>query len=249
MNDNANATSSMLRPASSQQEHQQEKQLLQAILTRLSITSWDLLIVGDGSGSGWASSCGWASVLVDRNNLVGRAMHGRRFFYGAMNQGSVNLAESMPYLHALQWYDANFGKNLLRTRGTLNVHILTDSQTIAHWGTRAMQPGTEVPRKGLAVWAAMREFRRVGYHCHMHWAARMTTDMNWVADAIAGLSRTQMKEALDITIDPSIAIRAAQALDQVVFCDPDTGEPVNPYLINPDGAAAHANPPSENRPT
>lgn len=185
---------------------------------------------------------------MDRNNLVGRAMHGRRFFYGAMNQGSVNLAESMPYLHALQWYDANFGKELLNARGTLNVHILTDSQTIAQWGARAMQLGSEIPRKGIAVWAALREFRRVGYHCHMHWAPRMTTEMNWFADAIAGLSRVQMQAALTISIEPTIAVQAARALDQVVFCDPETGEPINPYTINPDGVQQHDHASGESRP-
>lgn len=209
--------------------------LLQTVLDRLQIRLWDLLLVGDGSGSGWANHCGWGGVLVDRNNLVGRNFHGRRFFYGAMNQGSVNLAESMPYLHSLQWYDANFGKELLRSRGTLNVHILTDSQTIAQWGTRAMTPGTDVPRKGLVVWAAMRELRRVGYRCQMHWAPRLTTEMNWCADLIAGLCRVQMQAALAVNLDDTIANRAAQAFDQLVFRDSETGEPLTPYQFNPDG--------------
>lgn len=218
-------------------EAAQEQELLGAIIHRLGIRQWDLLLVGDGSGSGWAQSCGWASVLIDRNNLLGRVA-ARRFFYGAMNQGSVNIAEAMPYLQALQWYDVHFGKEMLKTRGLLQVHVLTDSQTIAHWGTQAMTNEVALPRKCLVIWAAMRELRRLGYHITMHWAPRMTTQLNWASDLVAGLSRTHIKDALGITIDPTIAIRAAQALDHVVFKNPSVGAD-GVYNLNPDGDSLH----------
>lgn len=208
-----------------------ERQTLQAVLERIGNPSWDLLIVGDGSGSGWHHACGWAATLVCNRT------QGRRFFYGGMDNGSVNFAESMPYIHALTWYDKHYGKELLQNLGHLNVHILTDSQVIAQWGTQAMQPDnvSELPRKQLILFAGLREFRRLGYHCRFHWAPRMTSEFNWAADVIAGLARAEVMKAADpsYVIGNDHATRAANAIGNLVFHDPLTGQPLNPYNVNP----------------
>lgn len=203
-------------------------ELLQAILDRIGNPQWDLLIVGDGSGSGWDRACGWAGILLDNQT------RGRKLVYGAMNVGSVNSAESMPYLQALSWFDATQGKERLRTRGMLNVHVLTDSQVIANWGNRAMSPDGNLPRSNIAYWAAMREFRRLGYHCHFHWARRSTTQLNWVADLLAGMARRELQRAFAVMDVPSdIAARALQAIQTVRFADPTTGEDIDIHHLNP----------------
>lgn len=171
--------------------------------------------------------------MIDRNNLIGQGLHGRKFFYGAVSQGSVNFAESMPYLHALQWFDATFG-DMLKTRGSINVHILTDSQCIAKWCEQAMDPAAPPPRKGLMVWAALREFRRLGYMCHAHWAQRLSTDFNWAADLIAGLSRRGVEQALSIIDGSTIAEKAARSLGEIQFTNPNTGAELCPYQLHPD---------------
>lgn len=153
-----------------------------------------------------------------------------------MDCGSVNFAESMPYVQALTWYDNNYGKEILNGLGFLNVHILTDSQVIAHWGTTAMSSsGEPPPRKQLMLWAGMRELRRVGYHCTFHWAPRLTTEFNWAADLMAGISRREVMNALDPAYvagaDP--ATRAANAIGNLVFYDPATGQRLDPYKLNP----------------
>lgn len=203
--------------------------LEQAVLAKIGNPKWDLLIVGDGSGSGWNHACGWAATLIDNVH------NARRFFYGAMDCGSVNLAESMPYLQALGWYDAHYGKALLKQLGFIRVHVLTDSQTIATWGNRAAGPEGEVPRKQLPFWAGIKELRRVGYQCEFHWAPRMTTELNWVADLIAGLSRQEIMTAKfpgQVSGDDP-ATRAANALGNLVFYDPETDQPLSPYNHNP----------------
>jgi hypothetical protein len=43
---------------------------------------WDVLIIGDGSGTGWSEPCGWASVLHERYSNM------RQLFTGAMNHGT-----------------------------------------------------------------------------------------------------------------------------------------------------------------
>jgi hypothetical protein len=151
-----------------------------------------------------------------------------------MDCGSVNIAESMPYVQALTWYDQHHGKMLLKELGMLNVHILTDSQVVAQWGTRAMQSHSELPRKQLGLFAAMREYRRLGYQCQFHWAPRMTTELNWAADLMAGLARREVINALDPSYvagsDP--AVRAANAIGNLVFYDPDSGNQLDPYTVN-----------------
>lgn len=183
-------------------------ELLSALLARLNIANWDVLLVGDGSGSGWTTPCGWASILVDR------VYHGRQLFYGAMNLGSVNLGESMPYLHALSWYDAQVGKTLLRQTGQIRVHIVTDSATVANWGTKAMQLGEPLPRKHIGLWATMREYRQLGYTMTFHWAPRMTTGFNWAADLVAGLARVAIR---DMPLDADLIPRAIAGIRQADF--------------------------------
>jgi len=189
---------------------------------------WDVLLVGDGSGSGWAHACGWAATLICRRHQA------RRFFYGGMDCGSVNFAESMPYIQAITWYDAHHGKALLKQLGMLRVHILTDSQVIAGWGTKAMQGHSELPRKHIGLFSAMREYRRLGYHCNFHWAPRMTTELNWAADLMAGLTRREVINAGDqsYVVGKDPAIRAANAIGNLTFFDPDTEQPLDPYAHN-----------------
>lgn len=209
-----------------------ERELLSQVMQRLGNPKWDLFIVGDGSGSGWDNACGWAATLIDKNFQV------RRFFYGGMDCGSVNFAESMPYIQSLTWYDTHHGKHALESIGYLNVVILTDSQVIAQWGNKAMSiDGEALPRKQLALWAGVRELRRVGYHCQFHWAPRMTTELNWAADLMAGLTRREVMNAAepDYVAGANHAARAANAVANLVFHDPETGERLNPYLINPAG--------------
>lgn len=211
----------------SHQSGQPDAELLQAVLDRTGITTWDILVVGDGSGSTWDRACGWASVLVDRES------RGRRAFYGAMNLGSVNFAESMPYLQALNWYDANVGKARLKQQDHINVHIITDSQVVAQWGVSA-QNQPHPPRKHLPVWAGMRAYYELGYRCTWHWAPRMTTQFNWLADCIAGLSRRGL-EAYDQEAH-DLRQRAITALAQTRFVIPGTDVPLDPYMWNEDAS-------------
>jgi len=186
-----------------------------------------VLIVGDGSGSKWDDPCGWAGALIDKTS------RGRRWHYGGMNAGSVNFAESMPYAQALCWYDLHVGKALLKQQGVLRVHIVTDSQTIANWGTRAADRNQPLSRTNGMIWAGMRYLASLGYAIKYHWARRMTSELNWAADIIAGLCRQEVMQAVTGTSADDISARAASAIANVRFEDP-TGEPISPYELNRD---------------
>jgi len=206
-----------------------DQQTLQAVLDRVGNPNWDVLIIGDGSGSGWDTSCGWCGLLIDKQT------RGRRYAYGGMNAGSVNFAESMPYIQLLSWYDANGGKARLKEQGTLNIHILTDSQVVAHWGNRAMASAVDLPRKHIMLWAGLRELRRLGYMCTFHWSPRMTTQANWACDLIAGLTRREVISANEPgSVAGNASQRAATVIANMRLYDPATGQELNPHFINRD---------------
>jgi len=94
------------------------------------------VLVGDCSGNSWEKACG----------RVFWQTRGRSTYYGAIDKGSINLAETMPYLSLLSWYDKHYGKTRLDSSTVLRIHIITNSQVVAIWDTSAMQPSAPIPR-------------------------------------------------------------------------------------------------------
>ena len=162
-----------------------------------------------------------------------RQTRGRRVCYGAVNQGSISFAETIPYLHLLSWFDQHYGKDRLQSLGSLNVHIVTDSQVVANWGTAAMSPSAPIPRKQCVFWAAMRHLRSLGYVCKFHWAPRLSTELNWAADLIAGLARVAMIDLPGTQAIDSMTLgqRAATAISSLDFKSPD-GNPLDVYTLH-----------------
>lgn len=154
---------------------------LQTVLNNLGVkeTSWDVVIVGDGSGSNWQNGCGWAAVLVDRETK------NRRIFYGAMSCGSVNLSELMPYLQCLMWYEA-VRKTWLKTKGKglTRVHIITDSKLTADQGNNIVDRNANTE-----IWAAIEDIEQRGYHITWHWMERSSTGLNALTDCVSKSSR------------------------------------------------------------
>lgn len=166
---------------------------LQDLLQELGITTWDVLLIGDGSGTGWDSPAGWAVVLIDKPT------RGRKLFYGAVNHGSINFAEGAPYFQALLWYHHFHGRDRLRRQGQLHVHVLTDSQVTTQHGQQANQLAADLPRANSPIWAGVREFVRLGYQLEFHWRPRKSSQLNELADRFAGEARRQLQQ---LTWDP-----------------------------------------------
>lgn len=200
------------------------EEVLPALLSRLGIIAWDVILAGDGSGAGWQTPCGWACVLIDR------IYRGRQLFSGAVNKSSINFAEAMPYAQAITWYDNCVGKELMRQRGTLSVHVITDSSTVANWGCRATQLNEPLPRKHIFVWAAIRELHRLGYRFTWHWHERVSSGLNYAADLVAGLANRNFA-ATDPLLTPSS--RAIHALANIQLTTAN-GQNITVYGVNPD---------------
>lgn len=153
---------------------------------------------------------------------------------GAMKPASVNMGELMPYYQALTWFHEQYGHKRLKNVGSLDVHVITDSQVIANWGTQSSNLNVPLPKTGIVYHAGMRELVRMGYQLQYHWAPRSTSLLNWASDLISSLCRRELLKAFNPTLDAGVVSwRAMEAIRSVVFCNPVTGLPINMYDLNP----------------
>jgi hypothetical protein len=154
--------------------------------------TWDVLIIGDGSGSWWDGACGWACTLIDRH------LDRRRVFYGALSTGSIAIAEMLPTVHAMLWYDQFHGKARKSQlgRSTLEVHVVTDNDaTAGHWETLTKNThGAQKLRRKRPLWNVLIQLERGGYIFHFHWVARDQIGLNQTADRVSKLSRAVIIE-------------------------------------------------------
>lgn len=155
--------------------------------------AWDVLIVGDGSGTGWNNACGWSCVLVDR--MLGL----RKGLYGGMNAGTSYLAELIPYVQALSWYMDGPGRARLYDKMTaapgalVHVHIVTDSEIVSRQGS-----GTAGRRKGRPYWSLIEAIEGEGYEIHWHWKGRNGLELNRLCDHMAGTCRKSLEAILAV---------------------------------------------------
>lgn len=147
-------------------------------------------------------------MLIDRHTKL------REMFCGGMNMGSVNLAEFMPYLHALSWYHSTHGQERLALRGFLDVHIVTDSRVIALGGLAACNLTKPLPKTHRALWTAMRTFVGQGYRIQFHWAPRSTTLLNACCDLLASLGRLGIQRAQHKELSP-VLLRRLQHIERI----------------------------------
>lgn len=170
------------RPAASA-----DAQTVQQVIDFLGIKCWDLLFFADGSGTGWSDACGYAGVLIDKLTRE------YSLYSGALNAGSINLAEFLPYLHGMTWYHANVGRKRIEARsGVLYVHIITDSKVTVEHGRQACDLSQPLPKVQQALWASFREFCRLGYNFSFHWQERSSSLMNQCCDLVASLARRSL---------------------------------------------------------
>ena len=109
-----------------------------------------------------------------------------------MNSGTVNVGELMAYVHAMLWYSGKVSKSGSK-RTPLNVHIVTDSRVIAQQGT-AMEVAGNESIANRALWMSMKALSRQGFVFHYHWIERLTVDLNWGADQMAGKARIALDD-------------------------------------------------------
>ncbi len=162
----------------------QDRKALQRLLKseKVKDDEWDVIVVGDGSGSKWGYAAGFGSISFERRT---RRM---RSWFGALNDGTVNLAEIMAYMAPLQYLatQAQDAKEQGTRFKVLNVHIFTDSQYCRDMGNR----GCPLQGKNGLLWECLNSVKRVGVITHWHWIRRETNPFNSIADRLSKAART-----------------------------------------------------------
>lgn len=151
------------------------------ILT-LGESDWDVIIVGDGSGSRWGYPGGWGAIIFDKRTGL------RKTLYGALSDTTINICELSPYLYAMQWYIRGPGQDLqkeLRKQNNgflreIQVHIVTDCEIIADQGNR-----TKAREANAALWAGFDHFARLSYKLRFHHFRRDLFAANRACDALS----------------------------------------------------------------
>jgi ribonuclease HI len=163
------------------------EETLEELLVRLEVKDWDLLLIGDGSGSNWNFECGWGCVSIENATFARRAWH------GAMSAGTVNFADMMAYLQPLCWY---VNREMLRRKQVdypvkvRHIHIVTDSQYVKTKGSsRDLLTG-----KNGALWQVFKQFGAQGMLIHWHWIRRETVELNKFADQLSKAARLNLKD-------------------------------------------------------
>lgn len=159
---------------------------LGSILQRLKIVDWDFVLIGDGSGSHWKHQIGWGCVSIHR------ATSTYTTWCGAMNYGTVNMAEMLAYLQPLTFIEASEATRRERTGNTraVNVHIITDSEYCKNTGNSRNR---QLHRNSV-LWRMYDSLLRQGIVTHWHWMRRETAALNRYADRLSKLSRLLMKD-------------------------------------------------------
>lgn len=181
---------------------------LQAVLRILEVdeADWQYCLVSDGSGMTWKTPCGWGSTLIHLPT-------GNRFppFFGSFSCGTNNVAELMGVIHPLLWL-----ANTQSLGDVTSVVILTDSGYVA----KAMRPGNR--EKNYELFDVFESLRRRGFQLIFRWIPRDTIDLNRLADALAGMSRT----GLDVNLGRRAVIKTCHGPDTPSLYDlcPDERE-------------------------
>ena len=154
---------------------------LPALLRGLGQDTWDVALVGDGSGSGWDKPIGWGVTLVEK------ASGGRKVLWGGASAGTSFLAELWPYLHALAWYDAYREREPARKATFPRVAIVTDNKPVADVGNALVAGVKDLGGVNAAgpAWAALLAYRRQGYAFTFSWIPRISWALNSFADQLA----------------------------------------------------------------
>lgn len=175
-----------------------EKETLDQLVTRLGIKDWDVILIGDGSGSNWKREAGWACVSIERVTME-RLIH-----IGAVNRGTVNLAELMAYVQPLDWLSGREADRRAEHRTPLrafNVHIITDSdycRTTGNGQGRMMM-------KNAGLWSVLDVYSRHGFVLHWHHVRGHTEGegcaLNRFCDKLSKLARKMVRNKTESIVE------------------------------------------------
>lgn len=146
----------------------------------LQLPEFDLLLMGDGSGTQSHLPCGWAVYSYEKST------HSTLRHFGGVNHGTNNLAELAPYVHALWHHHSLRAKTVdfAAKKSAVRVAIVSDSEVIVRCGN-----GSYAKNSNQAFWAALEWFTTNGYVLQFFHTRRNTNAVGTAADDLAGRVR------------------------------------------------------------
>ena len=155
------------------------KILISEMKNHFSKDKYDLILVGDGSGTTHGKPCGWFVSSYDC--LEDRVV----FHSGSRSDGTSNIAELLPYIQALESYHA---RNTARKAST-RVLIISDSELTVGHGSRQYSRNTN-----LALWSSMDWFESNGYS--LTW--RHTPRNKFLPTTLADLMARSLRQSIEV---------------------------------------------------
>lgn len=151
---------------------------LEALASELTLSKFDLLLVGDGSGTICKKSCGWACVAwtPPNNDVV--------FHNGATSCGTNNFAELFPYVQALWFFEQELRSKSITKRP--RVEIISDSEVTVRCGNKIYARSANG-----CLWASIEYFERI-FDIHWTHIYRNTNKFSKKCDWLAGGTRVAL---------------------------------------------------------
>jgi ribonuclease HI len=167
---------------------------LERLARDLALADFDLLLVGDGSGTVYDRPAGWACVAYDRHRRQA-VVHA-----GSVTGGTNNFAELAPYVQALWHHHQGHGPALA---APVRVQIVRDSELTVRCGS-----GRYARRANGCLWAAVAWFERNGYRLAWRHVPRNSNTWSAWMDALAGTVRCLLADSLS-ALPPAPALSVA----------------------------------------
>ncbi len=155
----------------------------EALASSLKEPHFDLLLVGDGSGTKSTEPCGWCCHAYHRPSA--RVVR----HFGCTSGGTTNFAELMPYLHCLWAFHAAHSAKRPSPPQAVHVLVVSDSELTVRCGS-----GKYARTANLALWAGIDWFVANGYQITWRHVSRNTNPMSENADNLAGRLRKLLVE-------------------------------------------------------
>jgi ribonuclease HI len=167
---------------------------LERLAGDLDLADFDLLLVGDGSGTVYDRPAGWACVAYDRRRRQA-VIHA-----GSVTGGTNNFAELAPYIQALWHHDQEHGPAIVTP---VRVQVVSDSELTVRCGA-----GRYARRANGCLWAAVEWFERHGYRLAWRHVRRNSNAWSAWTDPQAGTARRPLADGLS-ALPPAPAFSAA----------------------------------------
>jgi len=155
---------------------------LDGFLLQHAVATWDLLLMGDGSGLQWELGGGYAVFLIDKTS--GRRAH----LVGARTLTTINRMELSAYIEALAFHYSQFMRHAIEAP-PYRVHVFSDSKLTVDCGA-----GRCMRKANGDLWQSIDWFETRGYRITWHHMPRNNSQFHVLADELAGKARLAVND-------------------------------------------------------